>query len=279
MTEIVAGLFHAVPLSILTEPAKLCYLLDRLVEHETEWSDFQKGRREIANAALAQHYDANGRTVIFEVWRLDGTEPELVGLVAFTNVLPHVGAEMHPVFFDGRLRNANGKRELLLRLMEWAFEALGVHRVTMDIPLTSFALVDFVRKKLGFRFEGEGRSIEVRRAVPGSGHHRQVFRLVTVTPTAEEADIGSRRYQAFFKNGKWQDVLLLSITAAEFAEYIREHARWVSSLTDPTPSRPSPKTLPDSEVASSAPSATAAGTPASSASSPASPKATAEETP
>jgi len=110
------------------------------------------------------------------------------------------------------------------------------------LPETSFALVDFARKKLGFRFEAEHRTIHQRRAVEHG--HIKSRRWLTVTPTPREAEWGSRRYQALYKHGEWRDVLLLSLTRDEFANFVREDS-WASSSTDPLPSKPSPKTSPE----------------------------------
>lgn len=233
-----AGLFKAVPLAVLGDPAKLEYILDRLVEHETEWSDFQTGRRDIANAALAQHY-TNPSVCILEIWRVDGPA-ELCGMIGFTDIVPKVDAQFHPVFFDGKLRNLLGKRALLQRVMDWAYRTWNLHRLSLTVPETSFALVDFARKKLGFRFEAEGRIIHQRRAVEhGHLHSRRWLRL---TPTAREAELGSRRFQALYKGGEWRDVLLLSLTRDEFVNFVREGTSWDSSSTDPLPSKPSPET-------------------------------------
>lgn len=226
------GIFKAVPLSVHLDPIKLEYILDRLVEHETEWSDFQKGRREIATARLAEHYTTS-TSYILEVWRMDAT-PELCGLIGFTDITPNVDAQFHPVFFDGKLRNALGKRDLLLRSLDWAFQSWALHRISLQVPETSVALVDYARKKLGFRFEGERRSIKVRRAVGPKSR-----RWLTLAPSGQEAELGSRRYQALYKHGEWRDILLLSLTRDEFATFARE-VTWDSSSADPSPSKPSP---------------------------------------
>ncbi len=232
------GVFKAVPLNVLSDLAKANYILDRLVEHDTEWSDFQgTGRRELAAAHLARHY-TDPTVCVLEVWRMDGAM-DLCGLLGFSDIVRGVDAQFHPIFFDGRLRNAAGKRDLLLRTVDWAFRAWDLHRVSLTIPETAFALLDFARKKLGFRFEGERRIIKQRRAVE-HGHHRKSLRWQTVTPTSREAEWGSRRYQALLKNGVWHDVLLLSLTRDEFADFVRE-ATWDSS-TAPLPSKPSPET-------------------------------------
>ena len=239
-----AGLFKAAPLD-LSDPAKLSYLLDRLVEHESHWTDFQKDpnqRRLLASSLLADAIRGED-TFVFEVWRV-GETSELVGILSFTSVRPGMGAQFHPVFFDGKLRNAFGKRELLLRAMDWAFNALSLHRLSVELPETMYALVTFSRKKLGFRFEAENRTIRQQRLIqtgPSGTYGKAVRRLVALTPGAREAEYGSRRFQAVLKDGKWLDMLLLSVTREEFNTFVRE-ATCQDSSTDPTPSSPSPAT-------------------------------------
>ena len=80
MTEVSSGVYHAIPLD-LRSPTKLEYILDRLVEHENEWSDHQKGRRDIATAILAEHYSGMP-TFIFEVLLLGITIGESWSVMA-----------------------------------------------------------------------------------------------------------------------------------------------------------------------------------------------------
>lgn len=240
MIEARQGVFKAVPLD-LSDPAKLTYILDRLVEHESEWSDFHADpdtRRVLASSIIAETFVAQPRRVILEVWQLD-VEPSLVGLLGFSEINPKVNADFHPVFFDGKLRNAFGKRELLLRALDWAFHEWGLHRVSISLPETAFAMVDFARKKLGFRFEGENRIVKQRRVVEHG--HIKSHRWLPVTPSAREAELGSRRHQALLKNGQWHDLLLLSVTRDEFAAFVREELCRISSAS-PIPSKPSPVT-------------------------------------
>jgi RimJ/RimL family protein N-acetyltransferase len=241
MIEARQGIFKAVPLD-LSDPSKLTYILDRLVEHESEWSDFHSDpetRRVLASQMLSECYAPQPRVAILEVWFLCDGEPHLVGLAGFTAINPKVNADFHPVFFDGKLRNAFGKREILLRVMDWAFHAYGLHRLSIALPETSFALVDFTRKKLGFRFEGESRIVKQRRVVTHG--HLKSHRWLPVTPTAREAELGSRRHQAILKNGQWHDELLLSVTRDEFAAFVREELCRTSSTAQPH-SKPSPAT-------------------------------------
>lgn len=247
MIEARQGVFKAVPLD-LSDPAKLTYVLDRLVERDSEWSDFHSDptiRRTMASSMLAEALCANPRSSILEVWHFTDDGPSLVGLVGFSNVVRYLNADFHPIFFDGRFRNGFGKRELLLRCLDWAFHEHGLHRISVSIPDNSFALLDFSRKKLGFRFEGENRTIRQRQNVV-LGHEGGHLRMkshswLPITPTAWQAEKGSRRYQALLQGGVWHDLLLLSVTRDEFASFVREELCRISSQ-DPPPSKPSPAT-------------------------------------
>lgn len=245
MIEAREGVFKAVPLD-LSDPAKLTYILDRLVERESEWSDFHPDpatRRVVASSLLAETV-IGASTAILEVWQVTEVGSELVGLAGFTNIVPNVNAEFHPTFFDGKLRNAFGKREILLRILDWAFAQWNLHRVSVELPETSFILVEFLRKKLGFRYEGESRTIRQRHPVtlgPRGGHLKlKSHSWLPVTPTARDAAMGSRKYQALCKNGQWLDLLLLSVTRDEFASFVREELLCRTSSTVPTPNKPSP---------------------------------------
>ena len=231
------GIFKAVPLDV-SDPAKLAYILARLVEHESEWTDFQKDAELRTRIAAKYLYDAvRGEIAILEVWDLRG-EASLVGLLGFTKIVPKVDAQFHPVFFDGKLRNAAGKRDLLLRAMDWAFGVYDLHRLSVVLPENRYALVSFVRQKLGFRFEGENRTIKQQRVRPHG--HLKTRDLVALTPSWRGAEWGSRKYQAAYVDGRWLDLLLLSVTRDEFAQFVRTPCP--SSSTDPTPSNTPPAT-------------------------------------
>lgn len=237
------GVFKAVPLD-LSDPAKFDYLLNRMVEHEQHWTDHQKdpaARRILASDFFARAIVGKD-TSVHEVWTL-GENPDVAGLIGFTKILPGLSAEFHPVFFDGKLRNAFGKQDLLLRALDWAFVAFDLHRIAIEVPEVYFALIAFARKKLGFRFEGEERTIMQQRAKPhGYLKNRQWVPLV---PKAREAEWGSRKFQALYKDGRWMDLILLSVTREEFQAFRTHEASWADSSTDPIPSKPSLKTSGD----------------------------------
>lgn len=241
MIEAREGVFKALPLD-LTDRAKFSYILDRIVEHESEWTDFQSDpevRRKLASAYVAKAL--LGEAVIHEVWHL-GTEHSLVGLLGFTQIVRRQDAQFHPVFFDGKLRNAFGKREILLRAMDWAFTEFDLHRISLQVPANRYAMVKFARQKLGFRFEAENRTIEVQKLIQTAA--KPVRRNVALTPSARDAEYGSRKYQAVRQGNQWVDLLLLSILREEFATFARSVPCPISSASQ-TPSKPSPATSPD----------------------------------
>lgn len=203
--------YFAVPLTLTPIP-KVSYILTRTSEHDGWFSDFQKGRREIVAALLTD--PAN---VIFEVWRTSDAEAgsQPVGLVVFTDITPYVNAEFHPIFFDGKLANALGKRNLLLSLLLWAFQNLAVERISIEIPEFAGPLIHYARKKLGFRFEAEGRMITRWTKVS-----RRRSERVQETPTAAQAALGSRKHRIVRYRGEWHDLILLSVTRGEFADFL-----------------------------------------------------------
>ena len=158
------------------------------------WEDPQK-RREAVVAYLADGYN-NGK--LWEVWR----DQAVVGILLVNQLVPFQDARCHFIFFDSALAD---KRQLCLNLMGWAFENLPVEVLRVELPTYAKALLKFTRK-LGFRYECEGRSYSwPQDADP--------------LPT-DVARLGSRKHHAILYDGTWHDLLLLSVTAGEF----REHA-------------------------------------------------------
>lgn len=199
--------YLAVPFSPAPE-SKLAYILDRLSEHDTWWSDYERGRREAAARMLMAQTNA-----VFEVWEfgkevVQGQQP--AGIIALTDIIPGVDAKAHFLFFDARLRD---KTALLKNMMAWAFNAFQLHRLSAEIPDYAFALVKYAREQLGFRYEGESRTIKQR---DERTHTEGRPRWVDQTLTGWQAGFSSRRYQVVRWQGGWHDLLLLSITEEEF---------------------------------------------------------------
>ncbi len=203
--------FFVKPLTLWPE-AKARYILERLVEHEAAWNDYQIARRDIAIAYLSDPL-----AVLWEVWAVGQEQAsQPAGMIGFTHVQLGINAKMHPFFFDGMLRD---KKAVVRETMRWAFDSLFLHRISIEIPSDAFALVDLARKHLGFRFEGEGRILRERiKRKPGARAPDSL--PATFTPNAKQASWGSRHFEAVRRHGQWLDLLLLSVTADEFQAFL-----------------------------------------------------------
>lgn len=103
-------------------------------------------------AALLTH----PATYAFEVWC--DNPVDLVGILALSRVDPGRDAMASYTFFDGKLRD---KTEVLQWWINWAFQALALQRLSIEIPSYAFAALRHA-KKLGFGgpFEFEGFKVE-----------------------------------------------------------------------------------------------------------------------
>ncbi len=183
------------------DPFKIAYILDQVCKHRPWFNDFvwedPKVRRTVASAYLA---DANLNGKLLEVYAMEGDKkPELVGIMMANDVSLRIEATLHFIFFDGELQS---KRDLCLNMMEWAFEHLPVEILRIEVPTYAHKLSSWARRKLGFRYEAEGRPIKWP-----SGKRPL---------TRRQAELGSRKYRATIYKGNWTDALLLSITKEEF---------------------------------------------------------------
>jgi hypothetical protein len=82
--------------------------------------------------------------------------------------------------------------------MSTVFESIPLEVLRVELPLYAAALLKFLRKQLGFRYEAE---------------------RVTDAATAART---SRKHKATLYKGNWQDALLLSVTRDEFAAFRME---------------------------------------------------------
>ena len=119
----------------------------------------------------------NPLSLTWEVWR----GGELVGILHLDRIVPNVDARWHFVFFDGELV---GKQALLQEFMRRAFE-LPLERLSIEIPENVASLISFVRRKLGFSYEGGNLK-------------------------------GSRREHSHFDGKRWYDIILLRLRRTEF---------------------------------------------------------------
>lgn len=181
----------------------LMTVLGHVVEHPY-WFNAPSTPEERALAASLYLQDPMNR--VWEVYR----GGEFVGVITLWRIAPQVDALLHFVFFDHKLA---GKRQLLLSFLGHCFEDLNFRRISMEIPETVGTLVSFVRRKLGFRFEGEARTLD----------HYLVKRVRErkEMPNPEEwiASHGSRREGAHWHDGEWRDVLCLRLTRDDFLQH------------------------------------------------------------
>lgn len=189
-------------------------ILDHAVEHrpwfmDNVWNAGPAVRRAFATRHLLAAYSegwtpatqwtpeepAVGR--VWEAWR----GAELLGIFVLNNVRPGLDAQAHFLFFDRKLAN---KRQLCREMMRVVFadETLGLHALRVDLPEYASKLAWFLRNGLGFKFEAERR-----------------------LKNPKQAEKASRRHHGAFYEGKWMDVLLLSLTRQEFDEWPEHKSR------------------------------------------------------
>jgi hypothetical protein len=133
----------------------------------------------------------------WEVYR----DSELVGLLHADEITPKVDARCHFIFFD---RSLVDKRELCRATMKWLFEHYDLHILRVEIPTYAAKLAGFARKALSFKYEAEGRPFS--------------WPTSAAPLDADAAKLGSRRHHAIFHDGRWHDLLLLSLTRDEFEQ-------------------------------------------------------------
>ena len=174
-------------------PTKLSYIIDKCCEHQPWFHDFlwepYETRRRAATGYLS---DAFRSGKVWEVWR----ESELCGILLINEVVPHIGAKCHFIFFDHELRD---KRQICLAGMQQLFgdKELDLHILRVELPTFVGRLTSFLRKALGFSFENED-----------------------ISSTISAAKRTSRKRNAILWKGKWHSVYLLSVTKDEFAAFL-----------------------------------------------------------
>ena len=204
-------------------------ILDGCADHrhwysDIDWDKGPEARRSFASAYIADAY-VNG--IVWDIWHGD----EICGIFILNHLRPGIEAYVRFLFFDNELRN---KRELCRVAMKQTFAdpKLNLHTLRVEVPAHMGSLAGFLRKALGFKFEAERR-----------------------LPDPALAKKASRRHHATLYLKQWEDVLMLSITRAEFDEHVRTIGNKGRSLDSPDrePRRP------DSTVPPEPPSRPAAG--------------------
>lgn len=194
--SIVAVPFEPLPVEKFERIVSACFQ-HRPWFDDAAWED-ERVRRETVIAHLADAY-SHGK--LFEVWK----DEALLGIILLNELAPFRDVRCHFLFFDSKLGD---KAQLCLNLMGWAFTQLPVEVLRVEIPTYASALLKFARKTLGFRYESENRAFS--------------WPINAAPLSANVAALGSRKHHATLYKGVWHDMLLLSVTADEFAAFLRE---------------------------------------------------------
>jgi len=170
---------------------KNTYVLNQL-EQRPDWTVTPMDAVERRGALAATL--VNPKNLVCEVWR----GGEIVGILVVQNILPHVEAQVHFVFFDG---NLVGRRMLLKQWCRDVLLGLNLQRLIILIPEHVETLIRFARVKLGFRYEGES-------SLKG---HPALDALGMENPHVWVARQGSRRERSCLRNGAWVDTVQLRL--------------------------------------------------------------------
>lgn len=145
-------------------------------------------RRVAAAAALA-----NPMNMVWEIWR----GQHFVGIFTLEHITPGVDALFHFFFLNESFR---ARRNLILRFLQLCFEEMGFQRITMHIPEFRGKYLDWVRLKLGFKYEGEGHLAQLPEA-----EQKAIRAAIGQRPAVWLASIGSRRERTHYHDDRWWD--------------------------------------------------------------------------
>jgi RimJ/RimL family protein N-acetyltransferase len=208
-------------------------ILGAVAEHPWWFTAPSTYEQRLVSTALVIN-DPFNRT--WEVW--DGGQ--FVGILILQRISWGADALMHFVFFD---RNLVNKRQLLLAWMDHCFQDLGFQRLSFEVPEYAAALLNFARRKLGFRYEGEDR---LHRCLTESGQkirlqsqYRRNHREPVAVVLASQA---SRRERSHWYEDGWTDVLCLRTTREEFTSFVESQCPSPSLPPLPPPSPALPPT-------------------------------------
>jgi len=182
------------------DPFKWKQILDEVCKHRPWFSDDLWKDPDVRRSSASWYLtDARFNGQLFEVHAVDGEVIELVGVMLLNRVNYGIDGVCHFIFFDGELQS---KRQLCLNMMHWAFDNLELEVLRVEVPTYAHKLASWARRKLGFRYEAEGRPLK------WPAGKRPL--------TRKQAELGSRKHKGTRYKGQWVDVLLLSITKEEF---------------------------------------------------------------
>lgn len=195
-------------------------IVDQLSEHRQWFDDLlweQPQARRVAVVSYLREAATDG--MLWVVYH----GANIKGVVLLVEVQPRRDAKAHFVFFDQRLRDKVG---MCVDLLGQAFEKFQLERLSVEIPTYASALASFIRKRLGFRYEMEGRETvqlpaELRRLKKKDPEAYHEVAEVLDRYNTEVSAWATRKHRTILYKGTWHDTILLSMTREEFAEYER----------------------------------------------------------
>lgn len=189
-----------------SDVAKNALLIEHLVEHPM-WFASSLSPEEVRMNAVWMACDNS--FFKYEVWN----GGRLAGMIILSRVVAPVDALFHFTFFGSQSSGVSlfGAKKLIWNFLGSAFETFGIRRISMEIPEHYPTLIRFCRQKLHFRYESEGNCDRFEKLKPR-------LRDDSVSMQAAIALHGSRKEGAHFnsKTGKWEDLILLRLTEAEY---------------------------------------------------------------
>lgn len=143
------------PLSVVAEDGR-AYILDvwapSLAQLQETWDRYSKFRVLFSDVTVDdfRHFAAmtlSSGTVVLRVLHDDAE----VGLIYFTEIRPLHSSIGHYVFWDRS--SGGGRQRVLLTAQRHIMRELGLHRMTMSVPLYAFAALRRLHR-MGYRIEG-----------------------------------------------------------------------------------------------------------------------------
>lgn len=170
--ELTRTAYEAVPMVISPDRMNVAStVLRSLCRFETIFTDYGRACPDVClecdlcqqrmRAVVAMLLAPNAR--VWEVWRLH--DPEVVGILYLTDIVPGNNATAHYAFWDGGIRS---KTDVIQSMIDWVFADhdgwIGLRRLTLEVPVYAYMLALHAEKKLGF---GGDYQYRLRR---GKGH-------------------------------------------------------------------------------------------------------------
>lgn len=121
-------------------PWKLEEIWDRIKDYDAIFgNDYMRDQMTYMNQFLQPD------TVVLE---MEG------GIILLTHIIPGLRCEVHVVFWDHKL---SARKEKLNELLTWTFLNFDLYRIEIFVASYARALMRFIEKKMGFKYEGTMR--------------------------------------------------------------------------------------------------------------------------